>query len=426
MKEKFSEKSYLQDKKNYCWRLKLRDLLKNHKLDIVVQSYTDCGTSAMIQAGKWSKYTLDVFLEEASRSVNNGGRVYCNILIAYPQVFDKIPRRLEIYGLRKNRPWTVELTRCEEEGLFVVNFRHKQTEKTVPFLWKVIRDEKYVTILSFSLDKHSEIRKSLYSLVGVTKGLWLAWLGSDFLERLDDFAKKYLSEDAEVFASLASETIEGKNRPRKIRSYPMPRRKYIPLAELRESNKENYEKTGDITKYSTMRYRISSEEKKISFTISVTDRAKVMFEKGDFTVFASLLKPMVTEARKILDVLRREHRTTEEETKMFGKVVCVSSPGVIQTLVYRKPENAKKWFKEIVELFGVDNKDQKLVNFTLLSGNPYFLSHVIDVENGSSIYLSATSDDLRIAPAENYPNESTVAKVIDILQRQIDPSISFS
>jgi hypothetical protein len=175
-----------------------------------------------------------------------------------------------------------------------------------------------------------------------------------------------------------------------------------------------------------MRYRINSKTKNIAFTISVTDRSKVMFEKGDFTVFVSLLKPMVIEVRRILDVLRREYRTTEEERKLFGKVMTIKSPKVIDTLVYRRPESAKKWFKEIIELFGSDNEDEKLVNFTLLSGNPYFLSHVIDVENGSSIYLSATSDELRIAPAEKHPSESTIAKVIDILQRRIDPTISVS
>jgi len=383
-------------------------------------------TDSVRGSDKWAKYTLDVFLEEATRAVERGRRVYCNILIAYPRVFDKLPQKLAHYGTRKNRPWTVELSKCGEEDLYVVNFQHKDSDKTIPFLWKVIRDDKYVTILSFSLDKHAEIRKSLYSLVGVTRGLWFAWLGSYFLENLDRFARKYLSEDAEALASLASEIDERKQQPRKVRSYPMPRRRYIPLEELREVNRDNYERTGDITKYSTMRYRINSKTKNIAFTISVTDRSKVMFEKGDFTVFVSLLKPMVIEVRRILDVLRREYRTTEEERKLFGKVMTVRSPKVIDTLVYRRPESAKKWFKEIIELFGSDNEDEKLVNFTLLSGNPYFLSHVIDVENGSSIYLSATSDELRIAPAEKHPNESMMAKVIDILQRRIDPTISVS
>ena len=380
----------------------------------------------MIGPGKWTKYTLDVFLEEATRSVKGGRRVYCNILIAYPRVFDKLPQKLEYYGTRKNRPWTVELSHCGEEDLYVVNFQQKDSDRAIPFLWKVIRDDKYVIILSFSLDKHSEIRKSLYSLVGVTRGLWFAWLGSDFLENLDRFVRRYLSEDAEVFASLASEIVERKMQPRKVRSYPMPRRRYIPLGELREVNRDNYERTGDITKYSTMRYRIYSKAKNMAFTISITDRAKVMFEKGDFTIFVSLLRPMVIEARRILDVLRREYRTSEEERELFGKIMTVRSPKIVETLVYRRPENAKKWFNEIIELFGSDNEDEKLVNFTLLSGNPYFLSHVIDVENGSSIYLSATSDELRIAPAEKHPNESTIAKVIDILQRRINPTISVS
>src|SRR3990172_1761745 len=114
----------------------------------------------MSHATKWSKYTLDVFLEEANKLVKEGKRVYCNILIAYPRVFSRLSAKFDAYGLRKNRPWTVELTKCGEENLFVVTFQHKETEQAVPFLWKVIQDEKYVTILSFSLETHSEIRKS--------------------------------------------------------------------------------------------------------------------------------------------------------------------------------------------------------------------------------------------------------------------------
>jgi hypothetical protein len=378
----------------------------------------------MSQMDKWSKYTLDIFLEEANKFVKDGKRVYCNILIAYPKVFNELPKKFKAYGLRKNRLWTVQMGKCGEEDLHVVIFKNKKFDQTVPFLWKIIRDEKYVTILSFSLHTHFEIKQSLYSLVGVINGLWFAWLGSSFLENLDVFVQKYLSEDAEVFASLASEIIESETQPKKIRSFPMPRRKWIPLKELREANYKNYELTGDIRKYSTMRYRISSIAKNVTFTISVTDRAKVMVEKGDFRIFFLLLKPIVIETRRILDVLRREYKTTKEESKLFGETVCISSPKIIQTLVYKKPLNAKKWFNEIVDVFGSDNRDEKLVNFTLLSGNPYFLSHVIDVEYGSSVYLSATSEELRIAPAETYPNEATIAKIIDILQRQIDPTIS--
>jgi len=393
---------------------------------LITSKCAHCGSLVMIDEGKWSRYTLDVFLEEANRLVKRGRRAYCNILIAYPQVFDKLPRKFEHYERRKNRPWTVRLSRCGEENLYVVDFQSKESGKSIPFLWKVLRDDKYVTILSFSLNKHTEIRKSLYSLVGVIKGLWFAWLGSTFLENLDSFIRDYFDKDAEVFASLASEIVERKLQPRKVRSYPMPRRKYIPLRELREVNRETYITTGDITKYSTMRYRITSQAKNMAFTISITDRSKIMFEKGDFTVFASLLKPLVMDVRRILDILRREYRVTEEERELFGKALTVATPGSIETLAFKRPENSKKWFNEIIELFGSDIKDEKLVNFTLLSGNPYFLSHVIDVENGSSIYLSATSDELHIAPAEKHTNESTIAKVIDILQRQIDPTISVS
>ena len=97
----------------------------------------ECGNS-MSQMDKWSRYTLDVFLEEANKSVKDGNRVYCNILIAYPRVFNVLPKKFKSYGLRKNRPWTVEMRKCGEEDLFGIIFEHKETCQTVPFLWKII------------------------------------------------------------------------------------------------------------------------------------------------------------------------------------------------------------------------------------------------------------------------------------------------
>jgi hypothetical protein len=77
-----------------------------------------------------------------------------------------------------------------------------------------------------------------------------------------------------------------------------------------------------------------------------------------------------------------------------------------------------------MKLFGSDITQQKLVNFTLMSGNPYFLVHIIDVENSSSVYLSATDDELQIVPARKTTAENTIAKIIDLLQTKIDPTIT--
>jgi hypothetical protein len=59
-----------------------------------------------------------------------------------------------------------------------------------------------------------------------------------------------------------------------------------------------------------------------------------------------------------------------------------------------------------------------------LSGNPYFLVHIIDVENSSSVYLSATSEELQIVPTGLSTKEETLSKIIELLQTKVDPSIS--
>jgi hypothetical protein len=67
---------------------------------------------------------------------------------------------------------------------------------------------------------------------------------------------------------------------------------------------------------------------------------------------------------------------------------------------------------------------ERLVSFVLMSGNPYFLVHIIDIENSSSVYLSATSEELQLVPAGISTKEGTITKIVDLLQTKVDPSIS--
>ena len=375
-------------------------------------------------------YTLDLFLEEATRHVEKEKRrAYCNILIAYPDVFDKLPLIMDYYGHRKRSHWIVNMYPCAENDFYLVTFvpkEHVPTEKPLVFFWKTMRDEKYVTILSFSLHSHLDIRRSLDSLVGFVKGLWFAWLGSRFLENFDLFAKRFLGEDIEILASFQTAIEKGKFRPRKMRVWPLPPREFVPLEDIRKAAKQAYVRNGEILTFSSMRYRIVSMKRDIQFTFSITDRSKIMFERGDFTVFVTLLKPLFAETRKILDVLRRRFYTTDRETTLFGKSVRIKSFDLIETLVFKRPKETEEWYSKVVALLGADIPEEKLVNFTLLSGNPYFLVHVVDVENSSSVYVSATSDEIQITPAENYAKEGTIAKILELLRSKVDPSLSIS
>jgi len=374
------------------------------------------------------KYTLDLFLEEATRHVEKEKRrAYCNILIAYPEVFDKLPLILDYYNDRKRSHWIVNMYPCAEKDFYLVRFVPKEqtpTERPLTFFWKTMRDEKYVIILSFSLHSHVEIRRSLDSLVGFVGGLWFAWLGSRFLENFDLFAKRFLGEDIEISASFQTAIEKGKRHPRKMRVYPLPPREFIPLEDIRKAAKEAYVRHGEILTFSSMRYRIVSTKRDIHFTFSITDRSRIMFERGDFTVFVALLRPLFVETRRILEVLRRKFYASDRETTLFGRSLRIKSFDLIETLVFKRSKETEEWYSKVVALLGTDIPEEKLVNFTLLSGNPYFLVHVVDVENSSSVYVSATSDEIQITPAENYTKEGTITKILELLRSKVAPSIS--
>jgi len=376
----------------------------------------------------FQKYTLDQFLENATEQVRKKKhRVYCDILISYPNVFDSLPVILGYYSDRKRSRWTVNISQCAEEDFYLLSFFPKEgtiEENPVFFFWKILRDDKYATILSFSLQSSAEIHRSLDSLVKFAKGLWFAWLGSRFLETLDLFAIRELGEDAQVLASFQTAIEKDKFMPRKVRAYPLPPREFVPLEEIRNWAKEKYTKEGEIKTFSNMRYRVISEEKSMYFTFSITDRSRITFERGDFTLFVTLLKPLLVETRRILDVLRRNSYTTTRESTVLGKSMKIRSFDIIESLVFRRSKETEKWYDNIIKLFSSDIREEKLINFTLLSGNPYFLVHIVDVENSSSVYLSATSEELQIVPAESSTKEGTIAKIINLLQTKVDPSIS--
>ena len=410
--------------------LSRRDLFKKHKVLILLWRKEKLPWRYYMSfIENFKTYTLDMFLEDATRRVvKEKRRVYCDILICYPNIFDSLPLILDYYSDRKRSHWTVTMNRCAEEDFYLVSFLPKEleTEEENPlfFFWKILRDDKYVTILSFSLQSYIEIRRSLDSLVRFARGLWFAWVGSRFLENFDRFVVRVLGEEANILASFQTAEEKGKILPRKVRVFPLPPRKFVPLEDIRKWAKDRYLKDDEIHTFSNMRYKVISEQKGMDFTFSMTDRSRITFERGDFTLFVTLLRPLLVETRRILDVLRRNSYTIKRESTVFGKRIEIQSFDRIESLVFRKPKETEKWYEKIVGLFSSDIPEQKLVNFTLLSGNPYFLVHIVDVENSSSVYLSATSEELQIVPAEQSTKEGTVAKIIDLLQGKVDPSIS--
>jgi hypothetical protein len=377
---------------------------------------------------RFKEYTLDLLLEDAEKYIiEMNRRIYCDILVCYPQTFDSLTKRLEFYSDRKRSHWTVNMSDCAEEDFCVVCFSPKENEleeEPVLFFWKILRYDKYIIILSFSFHNYTEIRKSLDSLVRYVKGLWFSWIGSRFLETLDLFVRRELTEDIEVLAR--AQTVEELERdfPRRSRAIPLTTRKFIPLEDIRKWAKDRHRTRGDLITFSNMRYKLLSQQSNMNFTFSMTERSRITFERGDFALFMVFLRPLIDETRRLLGILKRNSYTTKSESTVFGKPMEIRSFDLIQSLVFKKSEESKEWYESIVKLFSSDIPKEKLVNFTLLSGNPYLLVHVVDVENSSSVYLSATSEDLHVVPVESSVKEETIAKIINILQAKVDPTIT--
>ena len=382
----------------------------------------------------FKNYTLDLLLEDATKFVDKQKRrVYCDIIHTYPNVFDSLPKILGYYSDRKRSHWNVTLSQCGEEDFYLVAFVPKEmenmpkeleTEKPIFFFWKIFRDDKYVTILSFSLHKYMEIRRSLDSLVKFIKGFWFAWVGSRFLETFDRFIMRILGEDAQILTSFQTTEEVGKNKKRKVRAFPLPPRKFESLESVRNWARDHHIKQQEIHTFLNMRYQIISEKHNMHFIFSMSDKSRITFERGNFTLFVTILRPLLDETRRVLGVLRRNTYASKTESTVLGKSMEINSFDLIESLAFRKPKDVENWFENIVSLFESNIPQEKLVNFTLLSGNPYFLVHVIDVENSSSVYLSATSEDVQIVPAGSSTKEGTIAKIIGILQTGVDPSIS--
>ena len=376
----------------------------------------------------FDKFTLDLLLEQVNSSVKNKRlRAYCDIIVCYPETFDKISKILDFYSNRSRSSWNVSIAPLGEEDFYIVSFRPKEesNKKPVFFFWKALRDRNYVTILSIGLQNYAITRNSLDSLVHCTKRLWFAWLGTHFLENMDNFVRQVLGDKTIVLASFQTIVLRDKFFPKKIRVYPLPPRGFVPLEDIRNQVREKYQQQSrEINKFSNVRYKVICEEKSINFLFSITDRARITFEYGDFTLFILLLRPLITESRKILDILRRNSFSSLTESTQEGKRIEIASYDLIEALVFKKSKEAKNWFTDIITLFSSDIPQEKLLNFTLMSGNPYFLAHIIDTENSSSIYLSATDDEMQILPAAKKTSENTIAKIIDLLQTKIDPNIA--
>jgi hypothetical protein len=154
-----------------------------------------------------------------------------------------------------------------------------------------------------------------------------------------------LGEKTVILASFQTVVSRDKFFPKKLRVYPLPPRGFIPLLDLKNQVREKYyQEGGEINRFSNVRYKIISQEKGMFFIFSMTDRARITFERGDFTLFILLLRPLIAETRRMLDILRRNSYSTLTESTQEGKRIEIASFDLIEALVFKKSKHARDWF----------------------------------------------------------------------------------
>ena len=150
-----------------------------------------------------------------------------------------------------------------------------------------------------------------------------------------------------------------------------------------------------------------------------------MFEPGgSFQLFTELLRPLVDRVLGINNQFERKLIVKEEKITVREKALTLKTVEELQVLTIRPPE-IDGWFESLSAIFS-DNerlKSEGLVSFVLNSGNPFFLCHVVDLENASSVYLSATGEQIRIAPSGMSTKAESVALIIGVLQKYVSPML---
>jgi hypothetical protein len=166
------------------------------------------------------------------------------------------------------------------------------------------------------------------------------------------------------------------------------------------------------------------------FVFSISDKSEILFEKGDLITFLEIVNSL-----RNITIL---HRTLAEKHFLInieeilleeGKRTEIRSIKNLEVLTLNiDSPMTENWYGNLTNLFSTPFKrEEKLMNFVLMKGNPYFLAQVVDLEKGGSgVYLSATEKSVRISPLGETTNISTVLKVIRTMQKYVDPNITIA
>jgi len=369
-------------------------------------------------------YRFDNFLEETRNLVKKSkAAVYFHLIFLRKYVWEDLANLMEKYSEDGRRNWEVALLRTQQDDFYILQFTNKNDEgERHSFFWKVITKANRMIILSFSLEKFRFIRSCLHSFVEFAN-MEFPWLGSAFLENLDNFIHTTFGADARVgFRRILYdlEPIAGKGRPETNLQFTGASKEDFLQKKYERQDKFLY----------IRRMKVSVLWKGEVFEFSISDDVEILFERGDLITFLEMINSLKnianfyrTSAEKHLDidvkeVLLEEGKKTEVRTIQNLEVLKLNINNPM----------TEKWYENFTSVFSVPFKrEEKLMNFVLMKGNPYFLAQIIDLEKGGSgIYLSATEDSIRISPSSKVTSVSTVLKIIKVLQKYVDPNITIA
>lgn len=252
------------------------------------------------------------------------------------------------------------------------------------------------------------------------------WLGSAFLEDLDGFVRSTFGADAIIgFDKIIYdlEPIGGTGKPQSNLAFS-------PLSkeEILKRKKQDYHDSGKFFYIRRMNVRVAWKGEE--FVFSISDEGEILFEKGDLIRFLELVDALRSIAILHRTLAERHFLVNIKEIHLEeGRRTEIRSIENLEVLKLNIDNPmTKSWYNNLTNLFSKPFKsEEKLLNFVVMKGNPYFLVQVIDLEKGGSgLYLSATEKSIKISPLGETTNISTVLKVVRAMQKYVDPNITIA
>jgi hypothetical protein len=274
--------------------------------------------------------------------------------------------------------------------------------------------------LSFSIEKFKYAQACLKSFIHSTPGMSFAWVDSKILENFDELARSVFGD---IGYRIERATLELRPAGGVGKRASEVRWSFKDKEELHQKRLLEYENFKRI--FYMKRLRCSIQKGTYWSKITLSDEGELLLEEGDLFSLLELVQPLIKNLTKIRDISRK--RIAIEVTKAEPPEGRLESRSInlLEVLAFEISETmTTDWFSNVTKIFSTPVlEEENLVNFPLNLGNPYFLAHVIDTENGSAVYLSATANEVRITPASEETSIVTVSKIVRTLQKYIDPTL---